>query len=431
MLSTKHRELEELARSPREASTTVGTLETPKRFREGTHRAVPIEATLAKLKPILPRLGITRVANVTGLDIIGIPVVAAHRPNSRSLSVSFGKGATLEAARASAMMEAIESHHAESIERPLLNCSHSELSRRRQLVNVAALPRLTASSYHKDKPLLWIEGRELRSSCGRWLPYELVHTDFRLPLPTGSGAFCMSSNGLASGNRLVEAELHALCEVVERDATTLWHTLSPAVRARTKLDLATVHDPLCRGVIETVERAGLAVGVWETTSNVGVPAFLATLVERDTGVFGGVGHISGMGCHTSREIALLRALTEAVQGRLTIISGARDDLTHQLYREKRHDGRTRRAYQRAVADPVMRSFADVPSHDGESFEADLGWTLDRLAEAGIPEAVSVDLTLPDVGIPVVRVVVPGLELMHDVPGYVPGRRARHSLERRA
>jgi len=52
-------------------------------------------------------MGITRVANVTGLDHVGIPVVMACRPNARGLAVSQGKGLTLDAAKASAVMESI------------------------------------------------------------------------------------------------------------------------------------------------------------------------------------------------------------------------------------------------------------------------------------------------------------------------------------
>ena len=43
---------------------------------------------------------------------------------------------------------------------------------------------------------------------------------------------------------------------------------------------------------------------------------------------------------------------------------------------------------------------------------------------GIDQVLSVDLTRPDIGIPVVRVVIPGLESLHDIPGAVPGARAR-------
>ena len=59
------------------------------------------------------RLGITRLANLTGLDCIGYPVVAAIRPSSRNLSVHFGKGPTIALAKLSAVMEAAELHYSE------------------------------------------------------------------------------------------------------------------------------------------------------------------------------------------------------------------------------------------------------------------------------------------------------------------------------
>ncbi|MHC4093368.1 MAG: YcaO-like family protein, partial [Planctomycetota bacterium] len=67
----------------------------------GTHRTVSPAETLARLTPLLPQMGITRVANITGLDFIGIPVVMVCRPNSRSIAVAQGKGLELVAAKVS------------------------------------------------------------------------------------------------------------------------------------------------------------------------------------------------------------------------------------------------------------------------------------------------------------------------------------------
>ncbi len=90
-----------------------------KTYRLGTHRTVDPAATLARVRPHLASMGITRIANVTGLDRTGVPVVMVCRPNARSLAVSQGKGLTLDAAKASGVMEAIELYHAERIELPL------------------------------------------------------------------------------------------------------------------------------------------------------------------------------------------------------------------------------------------------------------------------------------------------------------------------
>ena len=94
-----------------------------KAFTDGTHRLIPPQETIDRVRHVLPVMGITRVANVTGLDTIGIPVVMVCRPNSRSISVSQGKGCDISAAKASGLMESVESYHAEHISLPLkLGC---------------------------------------------------------------------------------------------------------------------------------------------------------------------------------------------------------------------------------------------------------------------------------------------------------------------
>jgi len=126
-------------------------------------------------------------------------------------------------------------------------------------------------------------------------------------------------------------------------------------------------------------------------------------------------------------VALLRAVTEALQARLTLIAGSRDDLERRYYADCAPDvlARQRRIVTSGAA---PRSFRDVPSWDVDSFAEDLDWLLDRLRGAGLDRAVAVDLTRPEFGLPVVRVVVPGLEDGEDLPGYLPGRRALAVLE---
>src|SRR5689334_20965961 len=131
-----------------------------KRFFEGSQRARnPIE-TLEQIMPIKHLFGITRLANVTGLDRIGLPVVLATRPNSRSVAVSQGKGTSLEAAKVSALMEGIELSHAENLVSPLIFASHGELERHYSAINVERLPRIPRSRYTDNLRLHWIEGTD-------------------------------------------------------------------------------------------------------------------------------------------------------------------------------------------------------------------------------------------------------------------------------
>lgn len=400
-----------------------GVDEGAKGFLDGTHRLVSPSETIARVERLMPLLGISRVANLTGLDPIGIPVVMAYRPNARSLSVSSGKGLTLEAARASALMEALESHHAERVHLPLLLGAERELRHRVPMVDTGALPRVTAGRYDEHRTILWIEGHDLAAGEPAWVPFEMVHTNFTLPLPAGSGCFPMTSNGLSSGNHLLEAVSHGLCEVIERDATTLFQGTRAELRAPRRVDLATVDDPRCRAVLDAFERAGIAVGAWDITTDVAVAAFHVAIVDREPHPFRQMYTNVGVGCHPARSVALLRALTEAAQGRLVYVSGSRDDRDRAAYEHARHPDRTRRAREELAA-PGARAFAEAPSFEGPTFEADVRFLLERLAAVELRQPIFVDLTKPELGVPVVRVIVPGLEAIREVPGYTPGPRAR-------
>ncbi|WP_441291247.1 YcaO-like family protein [Sorangium sp. KYC3313] len=403
----------------------------PKRFFSGTHRAVSPEETMARLRPLMPVMGITRVADVTGLDTLGVPVVMVTRPNARSLSVSQGKGLTLAAARASGLMEAVEHWHAERVQLPLKLGTVNELRFRHRLVDVSALPRLSISAFHDDLRLHWVIGMDLVAGAPTWVPFEVVHTDYSLPLLSASGCFVMSSNGLASGNHPLEAISHALCELIERDAATLWWLAGEEHHRRTMIDLSTVDDPSCRALLDGYERAGIEVYVWDITSDVGVPAFYCTLVDREPNPHRPIAPMGGYGCHPARGVALSRALTEAAQSRLTVITGARDDV-RVAGNGPDDDLEAARGFLASHGGGLAaRSFLDAPDRAGATLDDDVTWELDRLRAAGIDQIVAVDLTRPELGIPVVRMVVPGLEPLYDIPGYVPGSRARRSLLERA
>src|SRR5947209_2036641 len=293
-----------------------------KAYRAGTHRSVAPDETVRRAWRLAPVMGITRIGNVTGLDVVGVPVVMVIRPNARSLAVAQGKGLTLAAARASGLMESIESYHAETITLPLRYCSLNELRYAHRVVDPSQWPAVATSSFHPNLRLLWCEGRDLMDGEPAFVPYELVHTDYTWPQHAGSGCFPATSNGLASGNHLMEAISHGICEVVERDATTLWWLRDDSWRASRSLDLTSVDDPACADVLEKFRCAGLSVAAWETTSDIGIASFLCAIFSREDEPLRQLPPAAGSGCHPARAIALLRALTEAAQTRLTQISGA-------------------------------------------------------------------------------------------------------------
>ncbi len=377
-----------------------------KGYLAGTHRTRSPAETLAAYLPLAPQMGITRVANLSGLDHIGLPVYTAIRPNARSLATSQGKGLDDASAKASALMESIESWHAEHIRQSLHWDSYLALRSDAAVVDVTALPRRPESPLPLDLPLLWIEGYDLLQQRPTWVPYDAVSLNFVQP-KGDSSTFYRSSNGLASGNHLLEAIVHGLCEVIERDAEALWR-LNDDFRL---LDLGTVDDPWCRQAIEQIERAGIRVAAWDMSTDTGIPVYGALVLERPTQPnWRGLGVAYGFGSHLAPGIALLRALTEAVQTRVTFIAGSRDDLYRHDYAQAADEG----LLAGIEAEITSRRgelipFASRQSLASDSFEQDIATLLRALGGVGIESSVVVDLTKPEFGIPVVKVVVPGLE----------------------
>jgi ribosomal protein S12 methylthiotransferase accessory factor len=392
--------------------------------RNGTHRLIAPAETLSRVQPHLAAMGITRVADVTGLDRIGVPVVMVTRPNARSIAVAQGKGLDLDAARASGVMEAIEFYHGEHIELPLKLAACSELRARHPVIAVDRLPPIAGSRFEDHRPMLWIEGLELLGNRPVWLPYETVHNNFTLPLPPGSGSFPASTNGLASGNHPLEAICHAIAELIERDATTLWRRRPLTERQASRIDLESVADPDCRRVIGKLAAAGIAAAAFETTSDLGVPAFFVVLLDTENDL----GHPGiGAGCHPVPAVALLRALSEAVQVRMTYVSGVRVDVDAE---EFTLGGRARKLepIRTLMADTAPpRPFPEDAGEQRETFADDLAWLLDRLRAAGIEEVVVVDLAKPWFPLAVVKVVIPGLEGIDEDSDYLPGARATAQL----
>lgn len=399
----------------------------PKEHVAGTHRTVAPTVTLQRLLPMRSVFGITRVANVTGLDVVGIPVVVVCRPNSRSLSVSQGKGLDLAAASVSGLMESIEGWHAERIVRPLRLASHAEMSALVETADPRRLPQISVSRYHEHLRLPWVEGYDVASGRGAWVPYEMVHLDMTIPLPEGSGCFPLGSNGLASGNHLLESSVHAICEVIERDAYALWQYRAPEDRLTRRIDLETLDDPASCSVVDRLRDAGLLVALWDITSDIDVPTFRCTVLPIRDDPHRPLYPSSGLGCHPTRHVAAFRALSEAVQSRLTRISSSRDDDDRADYELTRNPDRLGEMRTRLIDEVPIRRFGDIETFESDDVAGDLDWVVGRLVERGFNEVVLVDLTRPEFAIPVVRAIVPGLEPKPGGPGYAPGPRV-HALQ---
>ncbi|MFJ5071610.1 YcaO-like family protein [Kitasatospora sp. NPDC088556] len=282
---------------------------------DGTVRARPPEQTWALLAGRLSEFGITRVARLTGLDYLGLPVWTAIRPGASTLSASQGKGATDTLARISAVMEAIELWHVEQPMPAVLHGPAREVGPPYDLADLA--PRLAHPALERVT-LDWTTGTALGSGHTVPVPLDLIRRRPRRP-DWEPDLFRATSNGLACGNTRDEATLHGLFEVVERDA--LFTDETEAGARRTLVDPASVEDPYCRSLIDRLLAANALLELVLVANTYRVPVCLAYLWTEDYPAT-----FAGAGCHTDPHIALSRALTEAAQSRLTCITGTRDDL---------------------------------------------------------------------------------------------------------
>src|SRR5262249_44128751 len=131
-------------------------------------------------------------------------------------------GVDLPQALASAMMEAIELFHGEDIAARTRTATYRELASVANAVPPESLCG-TGAPLPDDAEIAWIEGYDLLGQEICCVPWEIVHTDYTLSASHSGNHFLSSTNGLASGNSLLEAVSSGICELIERDAVALWN----------------------------------------------------------------------------------------------------------------------------------------------------------------------------------------------------------------
>jgi ribosomal protein S12 methylthiotransferase accessory factor len=304
-------------------------------FRLGTSlRSVAPELTERRARRLMPDLGISRVTDITRLDRLGVPVYASVRPRGRTLRVHAGKGLAADEARVGALLEAVEYAVAE----------HESGLGADAVLSLGELVGLLPDGLRliDFAPKVGMEVTPRRcvaaASCEDvatgarvLIPAELVF----VPCPEGPepALFDWSTNGLASGNSLDEATLHALLEVLERDAIALNSARDGSARIAND-DLPA---PFSAWAAEW-RRFGVELVVRLVPNDFALPCFQAFLHEAAST---DVNLAVGSSLHTDAGIALARAVCEAAQSRLTFIHGGRDDVT-RFYAKYRPTGRQAR-----------------------------------------------------------------------------------------
>lgn len=338
------------------------------------------------------------MADLTGLDVIGIPVFQAVRPNARTLSVSQGKGVTPELARASAAMEAIELWHAEEMPPASTAATVAELADELPY-SVFDLPLAQRSALSADSRLRWSPATPVGGVGTVWVPQECVRLG-RQATAAGRGRlplFRRSSNGLASGNTPQEALLHALYEVMERDACA--RVAHGGADADSGVHLESVSGT-SHSLLERFAAADIDVRIRDLTPTAGLPCYGAEIRSHAVPL-----RFGGYGCHRDPDVALCRALTEAAQSRLTLIAGAREDIPAEAYDWL---ASCRRLPSRFGDSATSRSFPGADPVPRGSFADDLRLVVEAMRPRCPDGVYWVDLTHQQFGIPVVKVIAPGM-----------------------
>ncbi len=394
------------------------TYRADKEFLWGTHRAMPPAATLERIRPHLHHAGITRVADITGLDTIGIPVGVAVRPASGTLAVEGGKGATFEAAMASAAMEAIERFVAESTELPIEVATLAEVGDRLPAppaqFPLARFGRLSPHARYAWTPMWDVAGG------GSWL-VPSAHVGLQVePLLIAESPWAPTSNGLASGNNLPEAVCAGLYEVIERDATGCWDGAIGRGARQLVVDQRSLRGSAIGTVLGQLAEAEVDAVICWCPTEVGIPVAKAYVIDRRVKI----GVYKGYGCHLDPEVAIVRAVTEAVQGRTIFVAGARDDLLGAGYEVvKRSDAFAADSF---TVDASLIDLDDVANHATSSFHGDIAVLVESLARADFRRVLVHEFDASAFEVAVARVIVPGLE-GYRFPWAAVGRRASEFL----
>jgi YcaO-like protein with predicted kinase domain len=395
---------------------------------DGIERTVSAAETLASVSAVAGSLGVTRLADITGLDRVGIPVYSSVVPNSDdALSVYNGKGIRPVDAKAGALMEAIERQTALNTRLPFVENSLLNMRKSGRVLDPRSLNQELAESYSEDQTYSWSEGLDIVSGQPCWVPTKLAGYLWH-EIPHPSCLALTDTNGLASGNCREEAICHALCELAERDAWTMAelgaHQMprerrSFALGADAKegpddLEMFPCIDLGSNELLEKFWEAGLFPVVRDITSDLGVPSCFASVADESITGFP-MAH-SGFGAHPNVDVAVRRALTELAQSRCVDIQAVREDILppgavaeHFALHTRRISAINRESWSLGRS-KHLRKLSDMISNSFATTEEDLQFLLQRFATCGLEQIVVVDFTPNITTHSVVRVIVPGIEL---------------------
>ena len=377
---------------------------------EGTHRVIPPKKTIENNENKLKIAGITRVADITDLDRIGMPVFTAIRPTAEdgAISIYGGKGISKDHAKASAMMEGFERYSAEKQESDdTIFATPNEIGEKGEYIEPKSLnlPQKFEKADLGDTKFEWNLAHDIITGNDYYVLSNAVFHPYNHDSDVES-LFKSNTNGLASGNVLEEAILHGIFEVIERDA---WSIFEMTHKNYSQINIDSIESELIKEIIDKFESQGIKIKLMDFTADINIPTIAASAddtVTRDAGLL-----TLGIGTHLDPEVAILRALTEVAQSRATQINGAREDTVRADFAREAGYERMKRInkyYFRQEEEQI--NLSDIENKSTTSIDEDIDIVKEELIANDIKHVLYTDLTRPEVDVSVVRVIIPEMEV---------------------
>lgn len=379
---------------------------------EGTQRVYDEATTLENTKDQIKKIGVTRIADITNLDRLGIPIFSAIRPSAApgAISIYSGKGSTEQRARISAIMESFERCLAErpgvnanisgNISAPSLVESYLNAREKHTVLDPGDL--LLSQPYNPSSLLEWIGAYDLLNKEEVFVSANAVFHPYDGPGQCQK-LFLSNTNGLASGNVLEEAILHGLLEVIERDAIST----SQFTRDLGKEIVLTEEDGYVYELAQKFKDAGIDLKVWLVPTDTGIPTIIAATDDiklKDPALL-----VMGAGSHLKPEIAVARAITEAAQSRVVQIQGAREDTDREGFIRGVGYDRMKRLNWFWFEEGEKISLSEVQDLSKKSPAENIDVILEKMKSLA-ERVLVIDLSREEIAVPVVRVIIPGFEL---------------------
>ena len=376
---------------------------------KGTHRVIAPEKTIENNEDKLTKIGVTRIADITDLDRIGMPVFTAIRPTAEdgAISIYGGKGISKSHAKASAIMEAFERYSAEKQnDDESIIATPDEISLKGNYINPESLnlPKDFKKEDLNSLTLEWSRAHDLISDEDYYVPSNAIFHPYISN--EAQSLFKSNTNGLASGNILDEAILHGIFEVVERDA---WSIFELTHKNYSQIKIESIESEIINETLDKFTSQGINIKLMDFTADINIPTIAASAddtITKDAGLL-----TLGMGTHLDPEVAILRALTEVAQSRATQINGAREDTVRADFAREAGYERMKRInkyYFQQEEDQI--NLSDIENKSTTSIKKDLEIVKDELVSNDIKHILYADLTRSEVDVNVVRIIIPEMEL---------------------